>query len=325
MFKKAIHFIQYNNATVLILAIILIAGTGVWAQTETGQEVIGTKQTETQGIDNELLLEVNLDEFDMNYKIEKVEEDEKYYYVTFTYLDIIEKNQAWQYQIQEKIRKVSKRINKDLGLFLAEELAEEREARLKQLKSEQAKALEIGESNRIEVTQYSGLIGQALDFSQKIIPGYEPVKKRIVPAPSVPPTVLLSQNSASSTDSFTDIYDRFILENDPDQDDVFGVLDNCPEDYNPLQEDKDKDGLGDACDEYFTLIPDIEATSTPDIIATSTDSTDDETGTSSDNAADLDSGTSTEEIGFNDDEPDSGTSTEEAEEAEPDVEIIELN
>ena len=41
---------------------------------------------------------------------------------------------------------------------------------------------------------------------------------------------------------------RFIVDNDPDGDGLEGDDDNCPEDYNPGQEDIDGDGKGNACD-----------------------------------------------------------------------------
>jgi len=168
MIKKAIHFLKYNNATLLILALIFIASSGVWAQTEAGQEFIGENVTHTEGVDNTLLLEANLDNFDMDMKIEGIEEDEKYYYVVYTYLDLVLRGNAWIYEINEKERKVSKKLKKDLGEYIAEELAEEYDARVAGLKVEQEKAQASGEETRTEVSEYSGLIGKTLKTAEKL-------------------------------------------------------------------------------------------------------------------------------------------------------------
>ena len=40
---------------------------------------------------------------------------------------------------------------------------------------------------------------------------------------------------------------------DLDADGVYNEFDNCPNDYNPNQEDMDFDGLGDACDDCHNL------------------------------------------------------------------------
>ena len=48
--------------------------------------------------------------------------------------------------------------------------------------------------------------------------------------------------SNSQQDSFE------LYELDPDEDDVLLWTDNCPENYNPLNEDTDSDGIGDSCD-----------------------------------------------------------------------------
>ena len=119
MFKKAINFIKYNNFAVLILAVIFIAGSGAWAQTEAGQEFIGEKQEEIKGIDNTLLLSADLENYDMDFKIEKIEKNNQYYFVTYTYLDLVKTDDAWEYLLNEKIRKVSLKIKKDLGAYLA--------------------------------------------------------------------------------------------------------------------------------------------------------------------------------------------------------------
>ena len=269
MFKKLIHFIKYNNITVLIVLAVFILGTGVFAQTEAGQAMIGEKKTSQSGIDNTLLIGADLDNFDMDFKIERVLQDEKYYYVTYTYLDLIKEQNAWQYQIQEKTRKVTKKIKKDLGVYLAEELGEEYDARLKDLHSKQDEAQETGEEKRIEVTEYSGLIGQTLATVGRVFPGYEPVKVREIPAPTVPPTVLLTSDktpaegdTVSAPDDLTEIYDDYIDRNDPDRDDIFGEIDNCPDNFNPDQADGDNDGVGDVCDASNDAVKDEIGTTT---------------------------------------------------------------
>ncbi|MCK5062092.1 hypothetical protein KAR28_06130 [Candidatus Parcubacteria bacterium] len=313
MFKKAINFIKYNNFAVLILAVIFIASTGVWAQTDAGQEFIGEKQIASVGVDNTLLLEADLDNFDMDFKIEKITKNDKYYFVTYTYLDLAKKDDTWEYILNEKVRKVSKGIKKDLGFYLAEELREEHEHRVKKLKEEQARASELGgKSTRMEVSEYSGLIGATLDTLGRVFDGYEPVKIREIPSPSAPLSVLTSKvDQSSPADDLTDIYNDYISANDPDRDDVFGLLDNCPNDYNPEQKDKDNDGLGDACDLYFTLTPveDDDATSSEETATSTDDNTDSRQQTVDDSSA-----TSSDDI-----VEDISTSTE------PDVIIVDIN
>ncbi|MEA3398631.1 MAG: hypothetical protein U9R06_02715 [Patescibacteria group bacterium] len=252
MFKKVFHFIKYNNLVVLIIAVIFLLGTGVFAQTEAGQALIGTKEINYKGTDNTLLLEADLDNLGMDYTIEKIEDDEDYYYVIYTYIDLIKQNNSWIYQMQEKSRKVSKNLKQDLGEYLAEELSEEYSARVKFLKTEQAKALANGEEKRIEVVEYNGLIGQTLELAGKIFPAYEPVKRREIPLPSLPPNLLaVNESDESLADDLTDIYNEYIDKMDPDRDDFLGVLDNCPNVYNPDQADSDDDGMGDACEQII--------------------------------------------------------------------------
>lgn len=253
MFKKFIYFIQYNNFTIILILVFFIIGTGVFAQTETGQNIIGSEKKAIEGVDNTLLLEAELDNFDMNYKIESIEEDDNYYYVTYTYLDLVKQNQAWQYQIQENGRKVSKKLKTDLGEYLGEELSEQYEARIKELKKEQVSAKEQGDTKRVEVTEYDGLIGQTLAVAGRIFSNYEPIKKHKLPTPTLPSMLTTprsdQEQKVSVADNLTDIYNDYIEENDADHDNVFKRFDNCPDIYNPEQEDSDNDGVGDACDD----------------------------------------------------------------------------
>ena len=100
--EKIINFIKYNNLTVLLILAVFLLSTGVFAQTETGQEIIGTEQVKIEGSDNTLLIEADLDDLDMDFQIESIEEDDTYYYIKYTFIDLIRHSNAWQYQIQEK-------------------------------------------------------------------------------------------------------------------------------------------------------------------------------------------------------------------------------
>lgn len=212
MFNKIFHFIKYNNATVIILALILILGGGALAA---GPEAVGQRQVSVENVDNSLLIAADLGNFNMDFKIERVEEDENYYYATYSYLDLAVLDQAWQYQLNSKTQKISKKIKQDLGEYLAGFLAKHRQARVRQLKEERRLAGLAGEQSRVEVTEYSGLIGKTLNLAAKVFPGYEPVKKRELPAPilarpETPPTPLLE--GGQSADNLTQIYNDYIAE-----------------------------------------------------------------------------------------------------------------
>ncbi|NCO25123.1 hypothetical protein GW901_01165, partial [Candidatus Parcubacteria bacterium] len=155
MLEKILHFIKYNNATVVILAVILLLGGGALAA---GPENIGQKQTSIEGVDNAALLAVDLTAFNMDFKIENVQQDEKYYYVTYGFLDLTQADNLWQYQLSQKTQKVSKKIKQDVGEYMAKFMAKHYEARVRELKQEKSLAESAGEQKRVEVTEYSGLI-----------------------------------------------------------------------------------------------------------------------------------------------------------------------
>ena len=211
MLAQIFHFIKYNNATVIILAIILILGGGALAA---GPETIGQKQTSVQGIDNTLLLAADLDNFNMDFKIEKIEQDEQYYYVIYSYLDLVVLDNAWQYQLNSQTRKISKKLKQDLGEYLVGFLAKHQEARTRQLKQEKHLAELSGAQTRTEVTEYSGLIGKTLNLASKAFPDYEPVKTRQLPAPenfNLPTSsTSLSEGGQAQADNLTQVYNNYL-------------------------------------------------------------------------------------------------------------------
>ena len=211
MLAQIFHFIKYNNATVIILAIILILGGGALAA---GPETIGQKQTSVQGIDNTLLLAADLDNFNMDFKIEKIEQDEQYYYVIYSYLDLVVLTNAWQYQLNSKMQKISRKLKQDLGEYLVGFLVKHQEARTRQLKQEKHLAELSGAQTRTEVTEYSGLIGKTLNLASKAFPDYEPVKTRQLPAPenfNLPTSsTSLSEGGQAQADNLTQVYNNYL-------------------------------------------------------------------------------------------------------------------
>ena len=221
MLKNLLHFFKYNNAAIIILAIVLIIGGGALAA---GPENIGQKQTSIQGLDNTALLTVDLKSFNMDFKIENIQQDEKYYYVTYSYLDLILIDSAWQYQLSQKTQKVSQKIKQDIGLYMAKFMAKHYEARMRELKQEKSLAQSQGEQKRVEVTAYSGLIGKTLDIAAAVFPGYEPVVKVELPAPvnfNLPETPLTPLAEGGQTaDNLTRIYNNYVA----DHPEIFEIL-----------------------------------------------------------------------------------------------------
>lgn len=251
MFKKALYFIKYNNFAIIIFALLFLFGGSVFA-TETGQEIVIGKEVRIEGLDNALLLLADLENIKMDFSVEKIETDDDNYYITYTFIDLTPVNNSWQYLLREKEMVVSKKINKDLGVYLGEELSEEYQSRIKELKKEQDQAKSQGETKRVEVTEYTGLIGKILDVSSRVFSNYNPVETKELPSP-VNKLRLNEKPQTTSTelgnsDDLSQIYGDFLKKSDPDNDNIFYENDNCPEIFNPDQKDGDENGIGDACE-----------------------------------------------------------------------------
>jgi hypothetical protein len=136
---------------------------------------------------------------------------------------------------------------------MAKDMAKHYEARVRELKGEQAKAKSEGEQKRIEVTEYSGLIGSTLDLAAKIFPGYEAVKKVELPAPNFDALLMnnqadLSAGNSAKADNLTKIYNDYVAAH--------------PEIFNPPA--GEPDFPADAIASSTPATPDSSASSTPE-------------------------------------------------------------
>jgi hypothetical protein len=207
------QFLKYNNAATLLVLFLFISGASVFAAPQ-GRQALGAPNSRVEGVDNTYFLSVNLEKFKANYRIEKIEADDEFYYVLYTYNDLVITNGVWQEMAIEKTRKITKKnLDKDLGLYLAGQLSEENAARIAELKQAQDLAKARGPERRVKVTEYSGLIGKALNVAGEFT-GYEPVKKVELPSPilSVNPDEASQANDQTGSDNIKSVYDQYLAE-----------------------------------------------------------------------------------------------------------------
>ena len=222
------HFVQYNNAFLIILVVCVLAfGSLSFASENVRDATIGGQIVRAEGTDNTLLLEQDFDKFNMDFKITGIVEDEESYTVSYSYVDfdlvsstpgdpispageIGSLNGVWQYIERTGVRKIDKPFRQDLGIYLAEQLRQEAQARIKELKRLQTEEREKGLTKVVQVTEYSGLIGKVLDLGAAVFPGYEPVKKIELETPAVDEQI--AQRAQSSTDNITNVYQNWVQE-----------------------------------------------------------------------------------------------------------------
>ena len=179
MLKKIIHFIKYHNAFTIGLILVFVASGVIFASDTVREATIGKAVVEKAGIDNTALLAADLDNFDFWVTITGVTEDEKNYYVGYTYKTLGIRDNVWQPVSRQETLEVSKSAlaGRDLGLYVTEELGEVVDSELAYLKEVQQKQQEIGVMLVQETTKYTGLIGLVLNAKTRELPGYEPVVK----------------------------------------------------------------------------------------------------------------------------------------------------
>jgi len=187
MYQKLLDFIKYHNAFTIIFAVCFLGFGITFAASPTVRDSVYSSEETVVSINNSSIISTNLDNFDFNLRINSITEDEKNYYVIYSYQTLAINDGFWQKKEIEKTLTVNKEslAGKDLGLYVAEELGESINYELSYLKRVQKLEKEKGESRKVVTVVYSGLIGKLLDPKEKVIEGYDPVIAEIVPEDSV--------------------------------------------------------------------------------------------------------------------------------------------
>ena len=179
MYQKILNFIKYHNAFTIGLALVFVFSGAIFASEDVRQAVIGQEIVTEIGVDNSQLLSADLENFDINLKINNVLEDEENYYIDYTFNTIAVRDNIWQPVVKTERFTVNKTAlgDRDLGIYLAEELGEVAMSEIVYLKEAQKSEKERGRTQIVKTSDYTGLIGLTLDLKNKILPGYEPVVK----------------------------------------------------------------------------------------------------------------------------------------------------
>ncbi|MBT9171430.1 MAG: hypothetical protein DDT18_01806 [Actinobacteria bacterium] len=170
-------FIKYHNAFAIGVSLIFVFTVGAFAASPDFRENFISSQETVRSVDNSYVLTADLDNFSFGLKITGITEDPKNYYITYTYKTIAIQDYVWQEVEKENTLTVSKPVlgDRDLGLYVAEELGEVIDYELSYLKEVQQIEKEKGLTQKIVATQYAGLIGRFLNPKEKVFEGYQPV------------------------------------------------------------------------------------------------------------------------------------------------------
>lgn len=177
MMNKIVDFFAYNNAVPIAFGILFLGAAGAAAATPEVRDVVLSSETQVQSIDNSRIVNVDIETYSFAIQITDVQEDDEQYYVTYTLQTIDLVDSVWQDILQERELVVSKAAldGKDLGLYATSEIAEVRDSEKRRLTETQVYEKEIGASQKVVATVYSGLVGQFLSPTEDTLPNYEPV------------------------------------------------------------------------------------------------------------------------------------------------------
>jgi len=187
MRKKIINFIRYHNGFTIALILVFISSATIFASEDARTAIIGEEIITETGIDNTMLLETDLDNFDPEIEIKYVSEDDNNYYIDYIFNTMGIMDNIWQIISRQKTLTVSKNDlgNRDLGLYVTEEFFKIAKYEINNLKKSREIEKEKGETTIKKAREYTKLIGLVLNIKDKILPEYEPVIVQKIIEPSI--------------------------------------------------------------------------------------------------------------------------------------------
>lgn len=174
--KSFFEFLSYHNAVPVAFGILFLGAAGAAAATPEVREAVIDSHEVVRSIDNSRIVSVDIDLLTFNIEITNVEEDDEYYYVTYTIQTIDLVDSVWQDLLRENELVVSKVFlgERDLGVYASKEIAEVRDAERERLRETQVYEKEIGASQKVVATVYSGLIGNFVEPVEEVSDVYTP-------------------------------------------------------------------------------------------------------------------------------------------------------
>lgn len=214
------NFLKYNNSVPIAISFMLLgAGSVLAASPEirgAATAAVYASQQQVVAVDNTYIANKDLDGYTPRVVIEGVTEDDEYYYVSYIFSTISLEDYTWKDMQKSETMKVSKADlgpYRDLGLYVTEQLKQKIDRELAYLR-------EVQEIERRNVTQktlaveYSGLVGQFLDDTTEVLPGYEPVV--VPPPPPEPPP----QPEPEEVEEIEEPQDEPVEEGEPAEEEV---------------------------------------------------------------------------------------------------------
>ena len=195
MFEKIRNLLKYNNAVPIIFT-ILFGGLSVsFAASPNIRGAVYSSQSQITSIDNRAIVSADLDNYVFGLQIKSVTEDNENYYVTYDYTTLSLSDGVWGNVSEEKVFKANRESlgDKDLGLYVARQLADNINYERSYLKRAQDIEKGKGVSQKVVTTEYAGLVGKFINPTEKVVEGYTPV------IPELPEVIVVPESAATSS------------------------------------------------------------------------------------------------------------------------------